>query len=315
MSVLATTPGRILALSSSEPVALIALAGSIVVPGPIVGTPPLRRASNSTAASKGSKPAPPSSTGQVGATHPRSPSLRVSARSTPSPVRRSFSITSRVTCAATNASASLRMRPQFAGSAKSIRSVTSREGGTEASIREDEKLALRVGKRDGPRLGPAVVELDVVLLGEAVSAVDVQAVLGRLVGRFGSEDERHRGERRPVVVPAVQCPAGLVHQQLGAIQGAQRVGEGMRNGLIHADRLAESLAYFGVFGADMHGFFSQPHQRGRPEHSDFVNGRRELGPRLRAFGERTAGGVYVPSRQSQAAQIASRDGRLPVRPP
>ena len=32
--------GRILAFSSSEPVALIAFAGSIVVPGPIVGTPP-----------------------------------------------------------------------------------------------------------------------------------------------------------------------------------------------------------------------------------------------------------------------------------
>src|ERR1700684_3783071 len=191
----ATTPGRILSFSSSEPAALIALAGSIVVPGPIVGTPPLRRVSNSTASSNGSRPAPPSATGQVGAAPPRSPSLRVSVRSTPSPVRRSFSIASRVTCSATNASASLRIRPQFAGSVKSIRSVTSGESGTEASIREDEKLALGVGERDGPRLGPAVVELNVVLLREAVSAVDVQAVLGRLVGRFGGEDERHRGER------------------------------------------------------------------------------------------------------------------------
>jgi hypothetical protein len=125
-----------------------------------------------------------------------------------------------VTCAATNAYASLRMRPQFAGSVKSIRSVTSRESGAEASIREDEKLASGVGERHGPCLGPPVVELDVLLLGEAVSAVDVQAVLTRLVGRFGGEDERHCGQRRPVVLLAVQCPAGLLNQQLGAIQGA-----------------------------------------------------------------------------------------------
>src|ERR1700742_4546082 len=261
MSVLpATTPGRILSLSSPEPAALMAFAGSIVVPGPIVGTPPLRRASSSTAASKGSRPPPPSSTGQVGATHPRSPSLRVSSRSTPSPVRRSFSITSRVTCSATNASASLRMRPQFAGSVKSIRSVTSGESGTEASIREDEKLASGVGESHGPRLGAAIVELDVVLLGEAVSAVDVQAMLGRLVGRFGGGDDRHRGERRPVVLAAIQCPAGLVHQQLGAVQGAHRIREWMRNSLIHADRLAERFAHLGVFGTNMPGLTSQPDQ-------------------------------------------------------
>ena len=175
------------------------------------------------------------------------------------------------------------------------------ENGTEASIREDEQLASRVGERHCPRLGPPVVELDVVLLGEAVSAVDVQAVLTRLIGRFGGKDKRHRGERRPVVLLAVQRPARLVNQQLGAIQGAQSVGEGMRNGLIHADRLAERLADFGVFGTNMHGFQSQPDQRGRPEHPDLVEGRRELGPRLLAFGERTAGGVDVPSRQSQAA--------------
>src|ERR1700742_608061 len=208
----ATTPGRILSCNSAEPVALIALAGSIVVPGPIVGTPPLRRVSNSTAASYGSRPAPPSSTGQVGATHPRSPSLRVSARSTPSPVRRSFSITSRVTYSATNAWASLRIRTQFAGSVKSISSVTFRESGTEASIRENQELASGVGERHGPRLGPPVVELNVVLLGEAVPAVHVQAVLARLVCRFGGEDERHRGERRPIVLLVVQCPARLMHQ-------------------------------------------------------------------------------------------------------
>ena len=88
----------------------------------------------------------------------------------------------------------------------------------------------------------------------------------------------------------------------------------MRNGLIHADRLAERLAHFGVFGTDMHGFTSQPDQGGRPEYPDLVKGHRKLGPRLLAFGERTAGGVYVPSRQSQAAQVAARDRRLPVRP-
>ena len=73
----------------------------------------------------------------------------------------------------------------------------------------------------------------------------------------------------------------------------------MRNGLIHADRLAERLAYFGVFGPNMHGFQSQPDQRGRPEYTDLVKGRRELGPRLLAFGKRTAVGADVPSRQSQ----------------
>src|ERR1700759_1105779 len=242
----ATTPGRILSFNSSDPAALMALAGSMVVPGPIVGTPPLRRVSNRTAASNGSRPAPPSSTGQVGATHPRSPSLRVNTRSTPSPVRRSVSITSRVTCSATNASASLRIRPQSSGSVKSISSAVFRESGTEASIREEQKLALGVGERHRPRLGAPVVELDVVLLGKAVPAVDVQAVLARVIGRLGGEDERHRGERRPVVLLAVQCPARLVHQQLGAVQGAQCVREGMRNGLIHADRLAERLAHLRV---------------------------------------------------------------------
>ena len=45
----------------------------------------------------------------------------------------------------------------------------------------------------------------------------------------------------------------------------------------------------------------QPDQRGRPKHPDLIKGRRELGPRLLALGERTAVGVGVPSRQSQAA--------------
>src|SRR5689334_3102354 len=259
----AVTPGRILAFSSSEPVALIAFAGSIVVPGPMVGTPPLRRASSSTAASNWSRPAPPSSTGHVGAIHPRSPSLRVSARWEPSPVRRSFSITCRVTCSATNCSAALRMRLQFTGSVKSIGSVTSRDGGTETSVREDEKLAAGIGERYRPSLGPPVVELDVVLVGEAVSAVHVKAVLTRLIGRFGGEHKGHRGQCRPVGLLCVQCPTRLVDQQLGAVKGAQEVRERMRNRLVHTDRLPESGSRFGVFGTDAHGFLSQPDQGGR----------------------------------------------------
>src|SRR5271155_1437810 len=290
----AVTPGRILPFSSSEPVALIAFAGSIVVPGPMVGTPPLRRVSNSTAASNGSRPAPPSSTGHVGATHPRSPSLRVSALSTPSPVRRSFAITARVTCRAMNSSASPRMGAQFAGSVKSIRSVTSRESGTEPSVREDEKLASGVGERHGPSLGPPVIKLDVVLLGEAVSAMDVEAVLARLIGRFGGEHKGHRGKCRPVLLIGVECPTRLMDQQSGTVQGAQDVRERMRNSLIHADRLPERVPGFGVFGTDVHGLLSQTDQGGGPQHTDLVKGRRDLGPRLPAFGERTAAGVAVP---------------------
>src|SRR5271166_2240816 len=296
----AVTPGRILAFSSSEPVALIAFAGSIVVPGPMVGTPPLRRVSSSTAASNGSRPAPPSSTDHVGATQPRSPSLRVSDRSTPSPVRRSFSITSGVTWRAMNSSASPRMGAQFAGSVKSICSVTFRDNGTEPSVGEEEKLVSGIGERHRPCLGPPVIKLDVVLLGEAVSAVHVQAVLTRLIGRFSGEHKGHRGKCRPVIRFGIQCPTCLVDQQSGAVQGAQDVRERMRNGLIHPDRLPERLSYFGVFGTDTHGFPGQTDQGRRPQHTDLVEGRRELGPRPLAFGERTAVGVGIPSSQSQA---------------
>ena len=86
----------------------------------------------------------------------------------------------------------------------------------------------------------------------------------------------------------------------------------MRNGLIHTDRLAERHPYFGVLGPDLHSFPGQPDQRGGPEHTDVVKGPRELGPRRLAIGERTAGGG-VPPRQRQAAEVAVRDRRLPVR--
>ena len=102
----AAMPGRILACSAGEPKALIALAVSIVVPGPTVGPPAARMAFSMAEASKGSSPAPPSSGGHIGATQPLAPIARSSGRLTPSPVRSSSSTTSAVTCSAAKASAS-----------------------------------------------------------------------------------------------------------------------------------------------------------------------------------------------------------------
>ena len=102
----AAIPGRILACSAGEPRALMALAVSIVVPGPTVGPPAARIALSIAEASKGSSPAPPSARGHIGATHPLAPIACNSGRLTPSPVRSSSSTTSAVTCSAAKASAS-----------------------------------------------------------------------------------------------------------------------------------------------------------------------------------------------------------------
>ena len=125
----AATPGRILALRSSDAKARTTLAASMVVPAPIVGPPAARMAPSTAAASKGSSPAPPSSGGQVSATQPSTPIASMRGRFTPSPERSSSSTTAGVTCSAANASASARMRAMWGGSSKStIASIGFRRG-------------------------------------------------------------------------------------------------------------------------------------------------------------------------------------------
>ena len=58
------------------------------------------------------------------------------------------------------------------------------------------ELAVRIGERGDPGLGPPVVELNVAFGGEAVAAVKVETVLGGRVRRLGGEDVRH-GRRAP----------------------------------------------------------------------------------------------------------------------
>jgi hypothetical protein len=48
----------------------------------------------------------------------------------------------------------------------------------------------------------------------------------RVIGRFGGEDERHRGQRAGVVLSGINCPTGLVNQQLGAVQSATASANG-----------------------------------------------------------------------------------------
>src|ERR1700738_4881569 len=55
-------------------------------------------------------------------------------------------------------------------------------------------LLAHVAENERPGLGPAEVELDVVLQGESVSAVELQALTACAERGLSGEDERHRGQ-------------------------------------------------------------------------------------------------------------------------
>ena len=71
----------------------------------------------------------------------------------------------------------------------------------------------RVPVGQGPRLGPAEVELDVVLQGVPVAPVEVQALSRDPEADLGGEEEGHGGQRRGIVQALVGRPRRLVGQK------------------------------------------------------------------------------------------------------
>ena len=67
----------------------------------------------------------------------------------------------------------------------------SRPGWAEQRVGESQAFARGIIEHERPSTGSAVEELDVVLLGEPVAAVEVQGSVSGVAGAVGVEHERH----------------------------------------------------------------------------------------------------------------------------
>ena len=111
-----------------------------------------------------------------------------------------------------------------------------------------------------PRLGPPVVELDVVLEREPVAAVHVQRGRGRLLRGPGREQERHPRQRGRVGFAFVGRPRRFPREQLRAVDRGGDVGEPVRDRLERSDGHPELVALLGVLDAEL----QRGAGRGRP---------------------------------------------------
>ena len=100
--------------------------------------------------------------------------------------------------------------------------------------------------------GLAVEPLDLVLLGEAVAAVDAEGVLDDLVAVLRGEVLRHPG-LEVVALARVLHPGGLDHHRVGGLDLGRHLGEPEQDRLVLGDLLAEGLALLGVGDAELEG--------------------------------------------------------------
>src|SRR5262245_60052135 len=96
------------------------------------------------------------------------------------------------------------------------------------------------------------MSLDVELTGVAVAAVNLQAVVAHLGGRFAREELRHgRFERKAFT--AVAEPSGPVYQKLGGIHRSAGVGQHPLNGLKVLDEMTECGTLFCILHRHVQG--------------------------------------------------------------
>ena len=152
------------------------------------------------------------------------------------PVRWARSMVSSSRCSSRKARTSARKASLFGPRRKSISRTST--GPNRASARS---AAPRRGSpsRERPCLGPAVVELDVVLEGEAVAAVHVQRHVAGPAGRPGGEEEGHRGERGELLLVVGLGPRRLAGEEAGAVHQGGRIGQVAGDRLERSDRRAE----------------------------------------------------------------------------
>ena len=150
---------------------------------------------------------------------------------------------------------------------------------------EGDELAGRVAEQEAAGLGPAEVQLDVVLLHEPVAAVHVQRPR-RGAGRCRpSRPVGHDRERRLGGVADVQRPHGLVRQQVGAVEVHGQVGEAVLDHLERADGGAELEAFGGVLDADGLGLAAEADEPAGRQRPVLVERECMGGPGLVARGE------------------------------
>ena len=70
--------------------------------------------------------------------------------------------------------------------------------GSEKTISKGQSNACRIIKNQRPTASPSVIHLNVVFLGESVTAVVVQASIGSHYRAISRKEKRHRGESRTV---------------------------------------------------------------------------------------------------------------------
>ena len=117
-------------------------------------------------------------------------------------------------------------------------------------------------EHERPTLGAAVVELDVVLLHEAVAAVEVETTLGGALRVLGREQQGHRTEIGGVGATGVARPRRLAGEQLRAVERDGDVGQRVLDRLERADRLAELVALGDVRAGEPERAQTQADERG-----------------------------------------------------
>src|SRR5437764_2275802 len=79
-------------------------------------------------------------------------------------------------------------------------------------------------------LGPAEVELDVVLDGEADAAEDLLGHVRDVAERLAGEELGHRRQAAPLGLACIARPSGLVHEGLGAVDSGDGVRQAVGDG-------------------------------------------------------------------------------------
>ena len=105
---------------------------------------------------------------------------------------------------------------------------------------------------------------------EAVAAVEVDGVVGGLLGGLGREGEGHGRQLPAALVTCVQGPGGLPREKTGAVERGGVVGQWVGHALVAPDHRAEGPAFGGVGADDLVGGGGQSHQGGRGEYEPLV---------------------------------------------
>src|SRR5438034_2075426 len=117
--------------------------------------------------------------------------------------------------------------PNCTAEVDGVKSTSGHRDRAVAEVGKTVVLAPGVAEYVRPSLGPAVEELDVVLLHESIAAVVVQGAFGGVLGPLGAEQERHGRELRRTVEFSVGGPGGLASEQLRAVERDRDVGQGV----------------------------------------------------------------------------------------